>query len=86
MPVEQSYSDKKRNTLSEQELAAQTGIILVAGQDTTVAEELCPVAYSDVLCSGKYTGFRIAGTRQKSRISRSTPGRNPFLSWIHRFV
>ncbi|KAJ6562234.1 cytochrome P450 [Mycena capillaripes] len=33
--LEQGYSDKKRNTLSEQELAAQTGIILVAGQDTT---------------------------------------------------
>jgi hypothetical protein len=36
--VDADHSDKTKNTLTGEEIAAQTALLLIAGQDTTVPE------------------------------------------------
>jgi hypothetical protein len=72
--VAQNRSPNTKILLTEDDIVAQTGIIVAAGQDTTVSEPWLAIRYDGLMYSGEHVGVCTSRTCESPSVPRQTAG------------
>jgi hypothetical protein len=75
--VAQNRSANTKIPLSDDDIVAQTGIIVAAGQDTTVSDPWLAIQYDGLMYSGEHVGVCAPRTCESSSAPRQTAGGDP---------